>query len=147
VYTLKRVREESGVTVEAVDQVMDDLQEALLDQKEIDNAIAAGIRPKLSLLGKKEATICIFINAFPPSPGPQLDAVDEAELEEELAQLAAASNDELSTKRKLEGTDRCPQQKICASELLDALPSVEGLPEPQDQPERPRPERLIADMQ
>jgi len=120
VYTLKRVREESGVTVEAVDQVMDDLQEALLDQKEIDNAIAAG---------------------------PQLDAVDEAELEEELAQLAAASNDELSTKRKLEGTDRCPQQKICASELLDALPSVEGLPEPQDQPERPRPERLIADMQ
>ncbi len=37
--TLKHVQEESGVTVEAVDQVMDNLQEVLLDQKEIDNAL------------------------------------------------------------------------------------------------------------
>lgn len=63
--TLKRVREESGVTVEAVDQVMDDLQDALLDQREIDDAISSGQE--------------------------QLSSVDEAELEEELAQLVATA--------------------------------------------------------
>ncbi len=122
--TLKRVREESGVTVEAVDQVMDDLQDALLDQREIDDAISSGQE--------------------------QLSSVDEAELEEELAQLvatalplpaaavpvpAAAATPVRQQQPEAQQLQQQPGQTEDAevaslAALLAGMPSVQHLPDP-----------------
>jgi hypothetical protein len=113
--TLKRIREESGVTVEAVDQVMDDLQDALLDQREIDDAISSGQE--------------------------QLNPADEAELEEELAQLVGASLPEApiaaaaAAAASSTPVRQAQQQKQAATDvsladLLADLPSVQHLPDP-----------------
>ncbi|ELR14781.1 SNF7 family protein [Acanthamoeba castellanii str. Neff] len=119
--TLKRVREESGVTVEAVDQVMDDLQDALLDQREIDDAISSGQE--------------------------QLSSVDEAELEEELAQLvatalplpaaavpvaAAAATPVRQQQPEAQQQPRQTEDAEVASlaALLAGMPSVQHLPDP-----------------
>jgi hypothetical protein len=120
--TLKRVREESGVTVEAVDQVMDDLQDALLDQREIDDAISSGQE--------------------------QLSSVDEAELEEELAQLvatalplpaaavpvAAAAATPVRQQQQPEAQQQPGQTEdaevASLAALLAGMPSVQHLPDP-----------------
>jgi hypothetical protein len=115
--TLKRIREESGVTVEAVDQVMDDLQDALLDQREIDDAISSGQE--------------------------QLNPADEAELEEELAQLvgaslseapiaaaAAAAASSTPVRQAQQPREQQAATDVSLANLLADLPSVQHLPDP-----------------
>lgn len=135
VSTLKQVRE--GLTVDAVHDAIDDLKDALLDQQEIDDAIAAGLLSSLVLFALSSGSLIFsFLLLHHLTGNEQLNPTDEDELEQELAQLAAESEPTLSelippqrqpTAIPAKPTE--PREAAAMSALAD-LPSVAHLPDP-----------------